>query len=162
MIFLVPSRYSVYMTYPSRRYLLFPPIVLSIAIVLSYGGIILSYIFRDSLPQLYKAADRFLTTSSPQTVLLTLLVQAAFAAVAILLLYIFFRKTHSPEVFFFLYGLFGLTLQTTRFFIAPVSPFMLSAYSLIPITRLVYFGRMMTVLSFLTLTSEYLKRTWTL
>ena len=138
------------MTHPSKRYLIYIPIALSILLCLSYGAVLLYYLFRGEMAQLLDSAGRLTEQDNVRPVLLVLLIQSAYAAGAILVLFLFFRKTHSSEVFFFLFGLLGVSIQTTRFFVAPASLVTLSAYSLIPFTRLVYFGRLCTTLSFFT------------
>jgi hypothetical protein len=136
------------MTHPSRKYLVVIPIFVSFALLLSYGGIFTGFLLKGRVEALYSAAKDFVPVVAPRTVLFMLTLQAAFSAAAILSLYLSFRKTHSAEVFFFLYGLLGFAVQSSRFFMAPAALVALSAYSLIPLTRLVYFGRIFTALSF--------------
>lgn len=136
------------MTHPSRKYYIFVPIFVSFALLLSYGGILAAFLLKGRTEMLYSAAKAFVPVVAPRAVLLMLTIQSAFPAAAILALYLSFRKTHSAEVFFFLYGLLGFAVQTSRFFMAPAALVTLSAYSLIPLTRLVYFGRIFTALSF--------------
>jgi hypothetical protein len=138
------------MTHPSKRYLIYIPIGLSILLCISYAAVLLYYLLNGDLAQLFDSAKQHIAGGNARTVLLVLLIQSAYAAAAILVLFLFFRKTHSSEVFFFLFGLLGVSIQTTRFFVAPASLVTLSAYSLIPFTRLVYFGRLCTTLSFFT------------
>lgn len=138
------------MTHPSKRYLIYIPIALSFLLFVSYGAVYLYFLFNADLSQLFDAAERHIAQNNTRTVLFVLLIQSAYAAGAILVLFLFFRKTHSAEVFFFLFGLLGVSIQTIRFFVAPASLITLSAYSLIPFTRIVYFGRLCTTLSFFT------------
>ncbi|MFO7850216.1 MAG: hypothetical protein R6V67_09675 [Spirochaetia bacterium] len=136
------------MTSPSKRFLIFIPIIFSFLLFASYGGVLIYSRFKGTIEELYGSTARFITVSQSFPILTMLLIQAGFGAVSILILFLYFRKTHSSEVFFFMFGLFGFVIQTSRFLIAPVSMVTLSAYSLTPFTRLVYFGRLFTILCF--------------
>ncbi len=137
------------MTHPSKRFLIYVPIVLSLLIFFSYLFTLILFFSRAEVSTLYASVEPFLPSGvAARSVLWILLAQSAFVAFAVIVLFLFFRKTHSPEVFFFLFGLLGFAVQTSRFYMAPASLFTLSAYSLIPFTRLVYFGRLLTGLSF--------------
>lgn len=140
------------MTHPSKRYLTFIPIFTSQLFFFTYGAFLIYFAWKGKLGEFFHAGTAFMQASeyAPEArmVVIILLLEAALSAALILSLFIFFRKTHSPEVFFFLFGLLGLTLQSARFLMVPLSLVSLSSYSLIPITRLVYFGRLLTVLSF--------------
>ncbi|MFP4180711.1 MAG: hypothetical protein ACLFNZ_09635 [Spirochaetaceae bacterium] len=136
------------MTHPSKRFLIFIPIIFSLLLFATYSGIFIYTFLWGNAEKLLESTSRFVAVSDPLSILTILLVQAGFGAVSILVLFLFFRKTHSSEVFFFMFGLFGFVIQTSRFFMAPASMVTISSYSLLPFTRLVYFGRLFTILCF--------------
>jgi hypothetical protein len=77
----------------------------------------------------------------------SLLLQAAFVPGAIISTYLFFRKTPSPEIFFFIFALVSFSLESLRF-LAPLSDALTSsAMALVPFTRLFYFSRILSILS---------------
>ncbi len=80
-------------------------------------------------------------------IILSHLLQAAFVPVAILSTYLFFRKTPSPEIFFFVFALVSFSLESLRFTVPLLNSLATSPMALIPITRLVYFSRILTILS---------------
>lgn len=79
---------------------------------------------------------------------ISLAIEAGVCAEAILGLYLFFRKTPSPEVFFFEFALFGLSLSSLRILVFPLAIHVTSMFTLMPLTRLVEFGRLFAVLCF--------------
>lgn len=148
MIFTGPALYIRCMTHPSKRFLIFIPLICSLLLFASYSGISIYTFLWGNAEELLESTAQLITVSDSLSILTVLFVQAGFGAVSILVLFLFFRKTHSSEVFFFMFGLFGFVIQTSRFFIAPASVVTISAYSLTPFTRLVYFGRLFTILCF--------------
>ena len=80
-------------------------------------------------------------------IILSHLLQAAFVPVAILSTYLFFRKTPSPEIFFFVFALVSFSLASLRFTAPLLDSLTTSPMALIPLTRLVYFSRILAMLS---------------
>jgi hypothetical protein len=75
------------------------------------------------------------------------MLQAAFVPGAILSTYLFFRKTPSPEIFFFVFALVSFSLESLRFIAPFVDTLIASQMALIPLTRIVYFSRMLAILA---------------
>jgi hypothetical protein len=79
---------------------------------------------------------------------INLALEAGICAGAVLGLSLFFRKTPSPEVFFFEFALLGLALSSLRILVFPLAVHVTSLFSLMPVTRMVEFGRLFAVLCF--------------
>ncbi len=75
-----------------------------------------------------------------------LALQAAAGGGALLGLYLFFRKTPSPEVFFFQFALLGFALSSLRVLSIPLAMYVTSLFSLSPLTKFIFFGRLFSVM----------------
>jgi len=81
------------------------------------------------------------TTSKIPLQLSILGLQALISSFALVGLYLFFRKTPSPEVFFFQFALLTWSFTSLRSVSILLATQVVSLFSLLPLTKLVVFGR---------------------
>ena len=87
-----------------------------------------------------------LTGASPLLLVIVLSLQSAVCAGALLGLFLFFRKTPSPEVFFFHFALLGFAFTSLRLVAIPMAYYTTSLFTLLPLTKAVFFGRLFAVM----------------
>jgi hypothetical protein len=137
------------MTRKVRKQFLLSALGLCILIFLINAGTLVYFLLiRGTDMSAYLAGlAEFGIADAPSLSVTSLLLQSAFVPGAILSTYLYFRKTPSPEVFFFVFALVSFSLESLRL-TAPLVEALTAAHtSLIPLTRLVYFSRVMSILS---------------
>ncbi|MDZ7793107.1 MAG: hypothetical protein U5P10_05275 [Spirochaetia bacterium] len=128
-----------------KRFLIGATASAQLVVIVHIAVILILFLFSRGLETLDKQQ---LTVHEGNTELLIaiLALQAAAAAGAQLGLYLFFRKTPSPEVFFFQFALLGFAFSSLRVLAIPMSYYLTSLFSFMPLTKFVFFGRLFAVM----------------
>lgn len=146
MIFKTLRRRLLAMTHKIRkRFLIGAAVTAQLILVLHIAVLVYLYMFTEAGNILAKIGY-IMSKENGIFLSLSLTLQAAVAGGALLGLFLFFRKTPSPEVFFFQFALLGFSISSLRIIAVPLSLQVMHIFSFMPITRLVFFGRLFTVL----------------
>lgn len=128
-----------------KRFLIGATASAQLVVIVHIAIILFLFLFSRGLEPLDKQ-QLIVPEGNLELLIAVLALQAAAAAGAQLGLYLFFRKTPSPEVFFFQFALLGFAFSSLRVVVIPMSYYITSFFSFLPLTKFVFFGRLFAVM----------------
>ena len=128
-----------------KRFLIGATTTAQIIVLIHIAVILFLFIFSEGI-QSFEFLPEMIPHGNPFLLITGLALQAAVSGGALLGLFLFFRKTPSPEVFFFQFALLGFAFSSLRLLAIPMSHYITSLFTLMPLTKFVFFGRLFAVL----------------
>ena len=128
-----------------KRFLIGATTTAQIIVLVHIALILFLFVFSEGLGS-FASIPEMIPQGKPFLLVIALSLQAAVSGGALLGLFLFFRKTPSPEVFFFQFALLGFAFSSLRLLAIPLSYYITSLFTLMPLTKFVFFGRLFAVL----------------
>lgn len=128
-----------------KRFLIGATASAQVIVLMHIAMVLFIFVFSEGL-EAFDYLPTMVTEDKPILLISVLGLQAAVSGGALLGLFLFFRKTPSPEVFFFQFALLGFAFTSLRLLAIPASYYITSLFTLLPLTKFIFFGRLFAVL----------------
>ncbi len=128
-----------------KRFLIGATASAQVIVLIHIAIVLFLFVFSEGLSS-FEYLPTMVTEGNTILLISVLALQAAVSGGALLGLFLFFRKTPSPEVFFFQFALLGFAFTSLRLIAIPASYYITSLFSLLPLTKFLFFGRLFAVL----------------
>lgn len=128
-----------------KRFLIGATTTAQIIVLVHIALILFVFVFSEGLAA-FNSFPEMIPQGNTFLLFVVLALQAAVSGGALLGLFLFFRKTPSPEVFFFQFALLGFAFSSLRLLAIPMSHYITSLFTMMPLTKFVFFARLFTVL----------------